>query len=264
MIVNKLKRMITMQSIRAISALILREMISTYGRHVGGYAWAIIEPIAALALLSIVFSIAFRAPALGDNFPLFYATGYLPFMLYNDVSAKVAQSIKFSKPLLFYPPVTFAHAILARFILNVITHCLIILIIMAGIIQLFDYRAPLNFIPMLNSISMAAALGIGVGTLNCYASTRFLIWDRFWSILNRPALIVSGIFFIPSTLPEPYRTYVLYNPMIHVVGEMRKGFYPTYSGNYVSGVYVYLFACICFLIGLILLNRYHRVLINSY
>lgn len=253
-----------MQSIKAISALILREMISTYGRHVGGYAWAIIEPVAALALLSIVFSVAFRAPALGDNFPLFYATGYLPFVLYTDVSAKVAQSIKFSKPLLFYPPVNFAHAILGRFTLNVMTYCLIILIIMTSIVKLYDYRAPLNFIPMLNSISMAAALAIGVGTLNCYASTRFLVWDRIWSILNRPALIVSGIFFIPSSVPEPYRTYLFYNPLIHVVGEMRTGFYPSYSGNYISYIYVYLFALICLLLGLILLNRYHRILLNSY
>lgn len=253
-----------MRSIRAISALILREMISTYGRHVGGYAWAIIEPIAALALLSIVFSIAFRAPALGDNFPLFYATGYLPFMLYNDVSTKVAQSIKFSKPLLFYPPVTFAHAILGRFIINIMTHCLIFLIIIVSITQLFDYRAPLNFIPMLNAISMAAALAIGVGTLNCYASTRFLVWDRLWAILNRPAFIVSGIFFIPSSVPEPYRTYLFYNPLIHVVGEMRTGFYPSYVGNYISWIYVYLFAITCFLLGLILLSRYHRLLLNSY
>ena len=48
---------------------------------------------------------------------------------------------------------------------------------MFSITQLFDYRAPLKFISILNSISMAAALAIGVGTLNCYASTRFLVWE---------------------------------------------------------------------------------------
>lgn len=253
-----------MNAIRSILALILREMSSTYGRHPGGYIWAILEPVAALTLLSIVFSVAFRAPALGDNFPLFYATGYLPFMLYNDVSNKIAQSIKFSKPLLFYPPVTFMHAILGRFLLNVVTHVLVFLIISTAICTLYDYRAPLNYTAMISALIMASALALGVGTLNCYASTRFPAWDRAWAILNRPAFIVSGIFFTLSSVPEPFQSYLLLNPLIHVVGEMRAGFYPTYDSYYVSYIFVYLFAICCFLLGLILLNRFHRVLINNY
>lgn len=89
---------------RTIVALMLREMVTTYGRSPGGYIWAIVEPVAAIALLSFVFSIAFRSPPLGDNFPLFYASAYLPFMLFLDVNNKLATAIKFSRPLLAYPP----------------------------------------------------------------------------------------------------------------------------------------------------------------
>lgn len=255
---------ISIASIRSIIALVLREMISTYGRHPGGYIWAILEPVAALALLSAVFSIAFRAPSLGDNFPLFYATGYLPFMLYSDVSSKIAQSVKFSKPLLFYPPVKYIHAIMGRLILNTITHILIFAIIMSFICYIFDYKAALNFIPMINAMLMASSLALGVGTLNCYASTRFLVWDKVWAILNRPAFIVSGIFFLYQSVPDPYRSYLWYNPLIHVVGEMRSGFYPTYDNFYVSYLFVYLFSLVTFLLGIILLNKYAKFLLNNY
>ena len=42
-------------SARAIGALILREMSSSYGRSPGAYVWAILEPVAGIALLSLVF-----------------------------------------------------------------------------------------------------------------------------------------------------------------------------------------------------------------
>ena len=110
---------------RTVMALMLREMSSTYGRNAAGYLWAVAEPIGGVVLLTVVFSLALRAPSLGDNFALFYASGMLPFSLYNDLANKVGRSIGFSKQLLFYPGVTYADAILARILLNTLTQIMI-------------------------------------------------------------------------------------------------------------------------------------------
>ncbi|MEM6933365.1 MAG: sugar ABC transporter permease, partial [Pseudomonadota bacterium] len=122
---------------RSISALILREMSTSYGRSPGGYIWAVLEPAAGIALLSLVFSVAFRTPSLGTSFPMFYATGMLLFVMFADVQSKVALSLLFSKQLLTYPTVTFVDAMLARFVLNVITQLMVGYIILAGIMLLF-------------------------------------------------------------------------------------------------------------------------------
>ena len=50
------------RTLRTIGALILREMSTTYGKSVMGYLWALVEPIAALTLMSVVFS-SVSAPA---------------------------------------------------------------------------------------------------------------------------------------------------------------------------------------------------------
>ena len=99
-------------SIRTIFALMLREMITTYGRSPGGYLWAVLEPAAGIALLSLVFSVGFRSPALGVSFAMFYATGMVPFVFFNDINLKVSRALLFSKPLMAYPTVTFVDAIL--------------------------------------------------------------------------------------------------------------------------------------------------------
>ncbi len=63
------------QTGRAVMALILREMATSYGRSPGGYAWAVLEPLAGIALLTVVLSVAFHAPPLGSSFALFYIFG---------------------------------------------------------------------------------------------------------------------------------------------------------------------------------------------
>ncbi|WP_371732403.1 MULTISPECIES: ABC transporter permease [unclassified Aliiroseovarius] len=160
---------------RSISALILREMATSYGRSPGGYLWAVLEPVGGLAVMTIAFSLAFRSPALGNNFPLFYATGFLTFQMYSDLSAKLGQAIRFSKPLLFYPAVTYADAIIARFLLNALTHLMVFYILMAGIMWFFETGSILNYNAILNSLGMSLSLGLGIGTLNCFLLTRFFL-----------------------------------------------------------------------------------------
>lgn len=249
-------------SFRTIIALVLREMATSYGRSPGGYLWAVLEPVAGTALLSIVFSLAFRNPPLGINFPLFYASGLLPFAVFNTISAKVAQSINYSKPLLAYPSVTFIDAILARFITNMLTEIMVAYIVLAGILLLFETRVIIDIPTIALSILLAAVLGLGVGTLNCFLTTRFPIWQQAWSVMMRPMFIISGVMLLYDNMPQFLQDWLWFNPVVHVVGVMRRGVYSSYEATYVSIPYVVGFSAVCMVMGLILLRRYQYTLLN--
>lgn len=248
---------------RTVSALMLREMETTYGRNPGGYVWAVLEPALGIALLTFIFSLAFRAPPIGINFPIFYATGMVPFLMYSDVSAKVAQSILFSRPLLFYPSVTFVDAIIARFALNFVTQLLVTYVIFFGIIVIFDTRTSPDLVLIVYALAMVGVLSLGIGVMNSYLNMRFPIWARIWAIFNRPMFILSCIFFIFESIPQPYRDILWWNPLVHIVGQMRHAFYPSYDAAYVSIPYVMGIGLTTMLFGLVFLLRYHRDLINN-
>jgi capsular polysaccharide transport system permease protein len=251
-----------MASARTIVALILREMSTTYGRSPGGYLWAVLEPVAGIALLTAVFAVLFRSPPLGINFPLFYATGMLPFVLFTDVAGKLAASLWFSKQLLAYPSVTFMDALLARFILNFLTEVMVAYILFAGILLTFETRTILDLVRVSEGIALAGALAFGVGTLNCFLFTRFPVWQRGWSILMRPMFIISGVVFLFETIPQPYRDLLWFNPLIHIVGITRSGFYASYDSSYTSALYVLGVSAVTGALGLILLRRSHRDLLQ--
>ena len=241
----------------------LREMSTTYGRAPGGYLWAILDPVAGIALLATIFSVAFESPPLGDNFPFFYATGMVPFTMYNAVSGKVATSLMFSKPLLNYPTVTFVDAIFARFSLNFLTEMMVAYVVFVGLFVIFDPQVIIDMGTIIHVFCMIAVLSLGIGTLNAFLFARFQAWQRAWSIVMRPMFIISCIFFLFDTIPLPYRDWLWYNPLVHIIGMMRHGFYPTYEASYVTPLYVYGVGITCALAGLILLRRYHRDILND-
>jgi len=264
-VLTKSKRMMRPHgflNLRVIFALMIREINTTYGRSVAGYLWAFLEPIGAITLLSVVFSAAFQSPALGNSFSLFYATGYLPFMFYLAVTSNIALSIRFNKPLLFYPRVTYLDSIFARLFLTVFTHIVVFSVIICGILVLEDTRSEIQIEYIYSAFSMSAAIGFGIGTFNCFLFEISPGWKQVWSILTRPMFILSCIFFTVESVPDPFRTLLLYNPLVHIVSEMRKGFYPYYDGVYISHMYVYFLSLGLAVLGLFFLKRHNRNLLE--
>lgn len=250
-------------ALRVILALMLREMSTRYGRTPGGYIWGIVEPMAAILFLSIGFSLVLRTAPLGTSFLLFYAAGYLPFNLYLTLSGAIGASIRFSKPLLKYPAVTWLDAVLARFLLNSLTGILITVILIAGILMVVDSQATLNLPPIVEAMVLSMLLGLGVGVINCAISGLFPVWEVIWGILTRPLFLASGILYLFESLPQLAREVLWYNPLIHVVGLMRTGFYPTYTAAHLSPLYVTTVSLILLTMGLLLLGRYHRDILQS-
>jgi len=248
-------------SARAVLALILREMYSTYGRSVGGFLWAIIEPAATIALMAVIFSLAFRHPPIGTNFAIFYASGLLPYVMFTSLAGKLSSALNFSRQLLVYPSVTFLDAIVARFLLNLMTQLMVTYIVLAGILFAFDTRTVLDPPRIAEGLLLAAAFALGVGTVNAYLFTRFPDWQHFWSIITRPLLIFSCVMFIYEDVPQPFRDILWFNPLVHVVGAARAGFYLNYRADYVSPAYVMAISVVLLLLGLLLLRRFHRELL---
>ena len=249
-------------TLRNIFALMLREMSSTYGRTIGGYIWAILEPLGAILFLALGFSLLIHTPPLGSNFMLFYASGYLTFHVYQMVALPVARSFVFSRPLLFYPAVTWLDAVVARALLNALTAIMVCYITLLIVLVLLETRAIVDPLPMLSATLLALSLGFGVGVTNCALMGLLPTWDVIWSIITRPLFLVSGVLFTYESLPQNIQGFLWFNPLLHIVGLFREGLYPMYEADYVSIPYVLGVTSVLSAIGLALLHRHHRSILE--
>ena len=124
--------------------------------------------------MTVIFAAFTRNPPLGSNFMLFYASGFMPFTTYAALAARVGSAIRYSRPLLSYPSVTFIDTIVSRFILCLLTNLLITTLMMVGLHLTFSIDASPDFARLANAFAMLSLLGLGVGLVNAYfrASSR--------------------------------------------------------------------------------------------
>ena len=249
-----------LKSLRVITALILREMATTYGKSLLGYLWAFLQPVGSIALFTLVISIGLRVkhPGIGTSFILFYASGIFPYSVAMETAKKVGKSVNYSKSLLKYPVVTLIDAIIARVALIALTMTAVYSSIFIGIIFGFSLDVSVSFSAIAAAFSCAILFGLGLGTLNCYLFYRFPAWTSIWAIITRPLFLLSTIIYSFEQIPSQYQYAMTYNPLVHLVGLMRRGIYVTYEANYVSNLYVIFVGMILLVIGLTLTGRYYK------
>ena len=73
---------------------------------------------------------------------------------------------------------------------------------------------------------------------------------------------LSCIVFVFETIPQPFRDWLWYNPIVHIVGIMRQGLYFNYSGSYISPIYVYFLSLFLSVVGFFLIWLFKDKLLN--
>jgi capsular polysaccharide transport system permease protein len=237
--------------VRVIFALVIREARVRHGRARIGYAWAIIEPVLLISILTIIFT-EFRAVnAKGDNFALFFATGVLAFQAFRNTSVYICTAFEQNKPLFNYPMVKPIHAAFARFVLDSATNLLVMFLVFTFQILALDAMAPNDIPAMMLAIGLMLLLALGAGT--CLAVLR-----RFWSsvfnlylVIMGPAFFLSCVFFSLESVPTMYRQILAWNPLVHGVEGFRAGYYPEYAAQDVSLFYLFAWVVCLNFLGLV-------------
>ncbi|WP_162009470.1 ABC transporter permease [Labrenzia sp. CE80] len=218
-------------------ALIVREMTTRYGNKFGGYMWAVLDPVLTIAILTTVFSAIARVPPLGRSFTLFFATGYAAFYIYRSTSDQVSSAVEANRALLNYPVVRPYDTIIARVLLQAAT-LFIVNVILFGALYFMVPFEKIDLLPIFQGSLIAITLGAGVGVSNIVWFHLSSLYQQIWQIVNRPAFIVSGVFFLPESIPHPFQDLLLWNPLVHIVALFRSGFYPTYRASIVDMHYI--------------------------
>ena len=134
-------------------------------------------------------------------------------------------------------------------------------IIIAGILAIFEPRIVLDLSSLVKATTLLAILCLGVGVFNCFVGSMFPIYNEVWGIVTRPLFLLSGVLHLYDTTPHPFRDWLWYNPLVHIIGITRSGFYPGYDAAYASPTYVIGISLAAGLLGLLFLRRYYRYIL---
>ncbi len=226
--------------VRIVAALIRREMKAHFGASRIGYLWALIEPALHLALYLVFFTLIFkRHTPIGTSIALFMLSGIVPYFLYSKLATYVSASIGSNRNLLTLPPVKPLDVVVARVVLEAATYMFVGGLMFFGLyLSGVPEAIPHDLLRVMEACALAIALGLGIGMINIVIVSYFHNWMTIFGMASFPLWVFSGIWYLPEQIPEPYRDYMLYNPILHVVLMFRTGFYWNYNAAFLDTSYV--------------------------
>lgn len=236
---------------RVMHALLLREIITRFGRQNLGVLWIFAEPM----IFTLGVTALWTAADLnhGSSIPIvaFAVTGYSSVLLWRNCANLSIGAIQSNTSLLYHRNVRVLDLLLVRCAIEIAGAAtsfgtLAILFIFLG------YMAPpQDALKVAFGFLMLAWFGVSVALLLGSLAAHTHLVEKFWHPAAYLLFPLSGAAFMVDWLPQQAREFVLLLPMVHGVEVLREG----YFGNAVRTHYdVGYMASICF--GLTLLGLY--------
>ncbi len=238
-----------------IGALILREMHTRFGRDNIGYLWMIAEPMMlALAVTLLHASSGGGHIGYGMEPVPFALTGYTPFVMFRAVVLRAESTIEANRTLLYHRMVTLTDMLVARALLEFASVLVALLVLLGASAALGFGTLPQR--PLLIVFGMALLLwfAFGISLLVCAGSESSTIVGRLVHPATYVSLPLSGAFFLLVWVPEPYRTYLSWTPMVHIWEIIREGQFGQYDSAYASPLYVLAWCASLTFLGLLALR----------
>lgn len=227
----------SLTQLQVVHALLLRETKTRFGATHLGYLWAVAEPLVWIATFSVFYGLFGHLAQPGLPLVAFLTTGIIPFSLFRDTASRCLTAIEANKGLLFYPQVRPLDLVLARVLLEVVTHLFAMAVIMGGLAIYYGPPRVEDWLEMLTGLGLASGLGASFGLLFCGLSVFSPTVERLFPSLIRPFFWISAVFHPVESLPRGFRDFLLLNPLVHAIEMTRDGWFPGYEVRHLDPWY---------------------------
>lgn len=238
---------------RVIWALLLREIITRYGRDNLGFLWMFVAP-----MLFIIVIISVRTSG-GDEMHglsiiAFFITGYCGAIMLRSIASRCINAVEPNRALMFHRNVKVIDIYAARMLLEIAGQTMAFLFLLTGCWFLGLIPLPADALQLLAGwftlIWFGCALAIALGPL----SEMYDCVEKIWNPLSIILFILSGAFFMVDWLPEATRNALLLLPWIHGMEILREGYFGSSAHAHYDMGYLFVWNLLLTLFGLALMR----------
>jgi ABC-type polysaccharide/polyol phosphate export permease len=211
--------------LRVVHALLMREVLTRYGRHNIGFLWLFVEPI--LFTLGVTALWTLTKAAHGSNLPIvaFALTGYSSVLLWRNMPGRCIGALEPNYSLLYHRNVRPLDVFTSRILLEAIGGTTSFLVLSTFFISLNWISPPEDFLKIFFAWILLACFGAALALFLGSLAQQYEIVDKLWHPLAYLMFPLSGAVFMVDWLPAQAQQIVLYIPMVHCVELLREGYF---------------------------------------
>lgn len=227
-----LRRSLLIQ-LRVLHALLMREIITRFGRKNLGVLWLIGEPMIFTLGVATLWTVYGMHHTSAIPVVAFAVTGYSSVLMWRNSANRSGAAVEQNKSLLFHRNVRVLDVILMRVLLESGGATCSFIVLGTFFVFIGSMAAPLDPLQVVFGWIMLAWFGASLSLCIGAGSALSDIIERLWHPTAYLLFPLSGAGFMVDWLPEKLQPYVLILPMVHGVEMLRAGWF----GNVVKTHY---------------------------
>lgn len=229
---------------RVMHALMMREVITRFGRDNLGVLWVVAEPMIFTLGITALWTLAGLNH--GSSLPIaaFAITGYSSVLLWRNSVNRCNSAIQSNYNLLYHRNVKILDVFLTRIILEMAGATASFIVLSLMFISIGMISPPVDVLQVVQGWLMLAWFGASLALLIGAATAYSEIVERLWGPTAYLLFPLSGAAFMVDWLPKKAQDIILLLPMVHGVEMIREG----YFGNLVHTHYDVSYMALCCLV----------------
>lgn len=240
---------------RVLGALLIREMLTRYGRHNLGFLWLFIEPM--MFTLGVTALWTATKSVHGSDLPIvaFALTGYSSVLLWRNMPGRCIGALWANLALMYHRNIRVLDIYLARVLLEfggatISFFTLSILFITLGWLQ-----PPEDMLKVVGGWLSIAWFGTALAILIGALSHESELVDKLWHPFSYLLFPLSGAGFMVDALPPQAQDIVLYIPIVHGVEFVREGYFGSQARAHYDLGYLLSFCLVLSLFALLQVRK---------
>lgn len=239
--------------LRIVSALVLREISTRFGREGLGFLWVIGEPLLFCSGVIIMWSFLKPSYEHGIRLGPFVMTGYMSLLLLRHMMGMSVGALQANVGLLYHRQVSAFHIFIARNLMEFLGATVAFVIVYVALYALGQVGLPQDLILLYSGWALVAWVSFGVSFFLAGLAMKFEVLERLTSVLSYMLIPFSGTFLMVAWLPAQWRDLYLLIPMPHGVEMVRGGVFGEFTHTYFDPFYAFAWGAGLILAGLILI-----------
>lgn len=243
---------------RVIWALVMREILTRYGRHNIGFLWLFVEPM--LFTLGVTALWTAAKSVHGSDLPIvaFAITGYSSVLLWRNMPGRCIGAVGPNLALLYHRNVRIIDIYFSRLLLEAAGATMSFMFLVLFFMFIGWLNPPEDMLQVAGGWCMLAWFGAALALLlGAFSETSETV-EKLWHPASYILFPLSGAAFLVDALPVAAQEVVLALPMVHGVEYLREGYFGSQIRAHYDLSYMALCNVILMLFGLAHLRKISR------
>lgn len=249
-------------TLSVLRALFLREAVQRLFSRRVAWLWLLAEPIVHIVFLMFIFAVLRLRSIGGIDTAIWLMVGMLAFFMFRRTGMQAMNAVGSNQALFVYRQVKPVDTVVTRVAVEGVLMLIVAVILFAGAGLVGLPIIPADPLAVLEALFGLWLLAAGFGLVSSVARELIPELGNIISLLMTPMYLLSGVIFPIGLLPQPYRDWLMLNPVAHGLEAARLGFAPYYAAAEGTSIaYLYGFAVALIVLGLALHVRFANRLV---